>query len=141
DGATVEIDGAAVGAPELRKPIRLEPGEHRGVVAAAGHESVTRSLRLAEGARETVDVDFGAPPDASGGRPPAAPPAAEPEPGGTGASPLVPPLIAFGVGAVGLGVGVVTGIMAFGKAGDLKDACPENPCSPEHQSLADDSRT
>ena len=38
-------------------------------------------------------------------------------------------LIGFGTALVGVGVGSVTGIMAFGKAGTAKDACPSNECT------------
>lgn len=39
---------------------------------------------------------------------------------------LVP--LGFGIGAAGLAVGAITGILAMGKASDVKDGCPQNHC-------------
>jgi len=47
--------------------------------------------------------------------------------------------VAFGVGGAGLVVGAITGIIALGKAGDLKDQCTagKSSCPPTAQSDID----
>lgn len=46
----------------------------------------------------------------------------------------------FGLAAVGLGVGAVTGWMSLSKTGNLKDSCPNNQCSPDKQREIDDAK-
>jgi len=136
--AEVKLDGVVV--TTLDAPIPLDPGTHRIEAAWKGHDPLTRTVVLTEGA-PLQTVDLGEEPTI-GERPEMPPPA--PGPVGTGGgdtSHIVPAVVAFGVGAVGVGVGTVTGILAFGKASDLKDKCPENPCPSENQPLADSSRT
>ncbi|MCB9624516.1 MAG: PEGA domain-containing protein [Sandaracinus sp.] len=54
DGATVEVDGAAIGQSPLA-PVELAPGPHEVTVRARGHEDFARRVEVtAEGAR--VDV-------------------------------------------------------------------------------------
>jgi len=45
--------------------------------------------------------------------------------------------VAFGVGAAGLVVGGITGVIALGKSGDLKDKCPDNNCPSTEQDNVD----
>ena len=49
--------------------------------------------------------------------------------------------VAFGVGGAALLVGAVTGILAIGKHGDLKDACPDATCPSTKQSDVDSYKT
>jgi hypothetical protein len=47
-------------------------------------------------------------------------------------------LVAFGVGGAGLAVGAITGIIALGKAGDLKDTCnADKTCPPSEKDNVD----
>lgn len=141
--AHVEIDAAPVAPDALAAPVLLDPGAHQIVVSKAGRDPVKRAVTLTDGGGITT-VDFGEaapPPPAPEPAPPPSPPPADdeaPAPGRRG--PPTPAIAAFGVGAVGVGVGVVTGLLAFSKASQLKDACPRNPCSPDHETLADDAR-
>jgi hypothetical protein len=48
---------------------------------------------------------------------------------------------AFGVGAAGVLVGGVTGAMTLSQAGDIKDACPNDECTPEHEGDVSSART
>ena len=52
-------------------------------------------------------------------------------------------LVAFGVGGAGLVVGSITGLIALGKSGDLKDACGPNKdtCPSTAQSDIDSYKT
>jgi hypothetical protein len=47
-------------------------------------------------------------------------------------------VISLGVGGAALGVGAVTGILAFTREGELKALCPENTCQPSERRAVDD---
>jgi hypothetical protein len=53
----------------------------------------------------------------------------------------VPAYAAFGVGAVGIVVGTITGILASGKKGDLDDACVNKVCPASQQDTIDSGKT
>lgn len=69
----------------------------------------------------------------------------------TKAAPVAPPpsrgdsralaWTAFGVGAAGLGVGVVTGLLASSKHSSLEDSCPGGACPPSAEGDLDSFRT
>jgi hypothetical protein len=145
--AQVSIDGAAMPAVEAMS-IKLNPGEHRLLVTAAGyapHESV---FRLAAGDNQQLSVtlvvgdDMGlaaAPLESSAGisaesSAPAPPPAAEAD-AGSGAR--TRGLIALGVGGVAALTGSVTGILAFSSKPD----CPNDLCTLDQKDDADASKT
>lgn len=114
--ASVAIDGvAAEGADLTKRPV--DPGEHTIEVTAPGQPPVRRTVTVAQGAEEAVTISV------SRAAPPPPPPPREEE------GSMVPALVAFGVGAAGLGVGSVTGILALSKASDLKDQCDGNRCA------------
>jgi hypothetical protein len=118
-------------------PQEVNPGEHALTATAAGSAPIHRTVTLAEGATAEVELAFepaavsppvvGAtpPPPIAPVLPPALPPTSRSLVQGVPRSAL----LAFGVGAVGLGVGAVTGVVALGKAGDIKARCsPEGRC-------------
>jgi hypothetical protein len=135
----VRVDAAAVDADALAEPVAVDPGEHTVAAAIDGSVVVKRRVSVAEGAavREVV-LDLGS----AGPREPATtePEGPKPEPPAEQGS-LAPALAAFSVGAVGLGVGVATGVLSLAKVHDLKSVCPTNPCSPTYAGLADTART
>jgi hypothetical protein len=49
--------------------------------------------------------------------------------------------VGFGLGAVGIGVGSVTGLMAISKANAVKDECVDNKCPPSTEDDLDASKT
>jgi hypothetical protein len=142
DGAasvTIELDGRALGADELGSAVGVNPGKHSVKAMVNGEVVDDKTFELAEGASETIELVV------SGG------PTPEPEPGGgdtggEGGSEInwLYPGIAFGVGGAGLIMGIVTGALFLGKAGDLKDSCKndgdgdDNNCSAEPSSEGDD---
>ncbi|WP_437502405.1 tetratricopeptide repeat protein [Sorangium sp. So ce1099] len=71
--------------------------------------------------------------------PPAAPAAPAPQAGGGGS--LLPAGLAFGLGAVGLGVGAATGIVSLSKVSDIKSQCDGRRCPAELQGDADTATT
>jgi tetratricopeptide (TPR) repeat protein len=55
-GATVTVDGAAIGATPIIEPVRLLPGSHSLIVAKPGFERQVIELTLAAGDTETARV-------------------------------------------------------------------------------------
>jgi hypothetical protein len=128
DRASVTVDGQPIDFSK-GQAIRFDPGSHRIEVTAEGFAPFSRDVELPpRGGVVLVDaplVTAGvAPTPATGGR-----------------GSIVPALVAFGIGAVGIGVGAVTGIMSLGKTSDLKDRCPDDRCTPAEQGDLDSAST
>ncbi|MBX3230137.1 MAG: PEGA domain-containing protein [Labilithrix sp.] len=122
--ATVERDGIALGSPSLGVPLPLDPGPHTITVKARGHEPASKEVTLAEGEKQTIEVEAG--PALATPPPPPPPKLPVEETKSGGMSPLVP--IGFGVGAVGIIAGTITGLMTLSRASEINDACPNKQC-------------
>ena len=108
---------------ELGAPLPIDPGGHVAVVSD-GQTSAERSFTAKEGSTVTVRLPaLGEGPESPGGRS------------------WVGPGIAFGIGGAGIVIGAVSGIVFMGRAGDLKDRCPDNQCKPEDESEGDEIST
>jgi hypothetical protein len=135
----VTIDGQAVPAAALGLKRPVDPGSHKVTATADGFKPADTTFSVAEGgsAAATLKMEK-APPGEAG-----AAVVAGPTPG-QGTSPTEPgadtgskgsmnktlALVAFGVGGAGLVVGAITGVIALGKASDLKDKCDANKNCP-----------
>ena len=119
------------GAPFDRKEsgvaVTMDPGSVSIVVTAPDRQDATYPITLGEGESKEATVDVGAPVEkkavatpASNKAAPASTPASAP-PSGNGMK--TAGYVAGGIGLVSLGVGTVTGIMAMGKANDVKQHC------------------
>jgi hypothetical protein len=128
-GATVKLDDAPAA---VDTPLNVMPGKH---VVSDGESRVDVSVT----AGETKDVTVGAakpPPAAVATNEPAAMP-----PPSTSKIPTLS-LIGFGVGAAGLVVGSVTGIMAISAESDLSKECGDaKKCKPALQDDLDSAKT
>lgn len=133
--ATVERDGKPVDAATLGQPVMVDPGSHSVVVHAPGHDDAKTTYTLGENEKRSVDLEVGPANAPAKPVPPTSPVEPPREATKRKMSPLVP--IGFGVGAAGVAVGVVTGILAMGKASDVKDGCPNNHCA--NQKLVDEA--
>jgi hypothetical protein len=139
DAAHVTIDGATVPPDDVSKKRDLDPGAHTISATADNARPLTRTVTLAEGAAVKVELPF-----EIGTTGPAAPTAA-PAPSAP-ATPadrpgsMIPGIIALGVGAAGLGVGAVTGVMTLGKASDVTANCDGTHCLTADQEKADSAR-
>jgi hypothetical protein len=119
------VDGVEIPAEAASAPIRLDPGHH--VITAGAKGTARAEVDLAERDTKTVSLALPAEPAESK----AAPAANADSESATHESSHTAGTIAlasFGVGAVGLAVGAVTGIMSIQKTNQLKSACAGNTC-------------
>jgi hypothetical protein len=136
DGQTVPV--AALG---LKRPV--DPGSHKVTATADGYKPADTTFSVTEGgsAAATLKMEKAAgavavaPGPGGPGAPPGPGPASPTEPGadvgtGKGNSNKTLAIVAFGVGGAGLVVGAITGAIALGKAGDLKNVCDANKTCP-----------
>ncbi|WP_437575298.1 tetratricopeptide repeat protein [Sorangium sp. So ce887] len=73
---------------------------------------------------------------------PQVPPRDAPAPGGAeGGGSLLPAGLAFGLGAVGIGVGAATGLVSLSKVSDIKERCDGRRCPSELKGDADAATT
>jgi len=148
----VSLDERSLKSEALGIALFVDPGSHTVLATADGFNPETRSIVVAEGKSETVSIVLqpaavaqraapASPPAVALAPPPGQPAAASTGTGGaetTAAPNRVPSFVAFGVGGAGLITGVIAGIVAVGKHGDLQTACASNgSCGPTQQSSID----
>ncbi|HVY46255.1 MAG TPA: PEGA domain-containing protein [Minicystis sp.] len=129
--ARVSIDGASV---EAGADTPVDPGAHEVAVEADGYERATRSVTLREAQKERVAVTLAKSPAAA-----AADAAPKEAPASSGPS-YAPAIIAFSIGAVGVGVGATFGALAFSSSSDAKKLCKGNTCPPSAADKIDASK-
>ena len=134
-------DGVTLGAASMGVPLPVNPGAHTLVVRAKGHDDTSQSITIAEAETKRVELQVGAPRKAEAvGAPGDGRPAAGTEGEAGKTSPLV--YIGFGTALVGVAVGGVTGVLAFGKASTAKDECPNTiDCSQAGKDAVDSGRS
>jgi hypothetical protein len=128
----VDLDGAAVSTASLGVRRSVDPGTHTLKVSGDGYKAAELHFDIPPGGSidepVTLEVDTTA---ATAGGPPVAPLPVTPEPAaassGHGARSVLP-WVAFGVGAVGLGLGAVTGFMAMDEHSTLANECSGTEC-------------
>jgi hypothetical protein len=128
-GALVTVDDQASAGSD----IEVDPGDHKISIEAEGYESATRQVSLKEGEHEEIAVTLTKSAVA------AKEPVKEESSASSGPS-RVPAIVAFGVGAVGIGVGATFGAMAFSATNDAKQLCMGNACKPAAQPKIDESK-
>jgi hypothetical protein len=146
DGAkdlSIKIDGTPIASVLVGVPQPVDPGEHRIEATATGMRAQPQTVRLGEGDKTSTVLKLepdpsaaaaaaapgaplapGAPP---GGAPPGAPvhdSSTSMETTGSGGGGMrIGAYTAFGVGAVGLGLGTVFLLQSAGKRSDADDLC------------------
>jgi hypothetical protein len=150
----VTVDGDAIPAAALGLPRKANPGKHRVLVTAEGMAQETREVELKERQTQTVTIELkplvsGAAPtpdktqapkaDRAGPASAAAPAARTGEPTSSAPAKKSNTLtyVGFGVGAVGVALGAVTGILAMSKASSAKDHCVGHTCTAAAQNDID----
>jgi hypothetical protein len=135
--AQVTLDGQPVPAAELGVKRPTDPGSHVVRAEAPGYKAAEMSFQLAEGGMAETklklekDVVAAAPVDTGK--------AVEADTSKGGNKTLA--YVALGVGGVGIAVGAITGIVAIGKHGTLKDKCPDGKCPDDAKSDVDSYKT
>jgi hypothetical protein len=144
----VQVNGVAVPGVLVGAPQPIDPGDHKVEAVATGFRAAPQSVTVGEGERKEVVLTLASDPNAA---PPVVPGAETPAPGEpVPAGPMPPPgdspptdtgtgggssgmrigsYVAFGVGAVGLGLGTVFLIQRSGKQSEIDDLCgPGDTC-------------
>ena len=134
-GVEVLLDGVNIRPGLARK---LNPGKHVVIAKAPGFVEARSELDIAEGAAENVTLKL-SPETATESALAPSPPPQQDELASGGTSPLV--YVGFGVGAAGIVVGSVTGIMSLSKTSSVKDQCDGNRCPTSAESDADSAKT
>lgn len=131
DAPQVAIDNDTIPRAALAVPRKVNPGPHT-VTVKLGTAEKKQEVAIAEHETKNVTIDLK---EIVAEPPPPAPP---PEPTHS-ALPKVLMFGGFGLGAVGVGVGAVTGLMSISQTNDLKDVCKPT-CPPERQSDIDSAK-
>jgi hypothetical protein len=144
-GVTPELalDGAPLQADLVGLPIKVNPGTHRVRASAPGFTSAEEEITLAEG--ETKKLSLALQPGESGSEPAGATTGDSRAGAAVEADTAAPSrtlmYVGFGVGAAGIAVGSVAGILSLSSASSAKEQCVDNRCRPEAQDDIDASRT
>lgn len=132
-GAMLSVGGENVDSLDWGSPIPVEPG--MVTVTMTGRDAQT--VDVAAGGSASVYLE-----------PPSAPPPPPPEPEGEGFNPLdggddqrITAYVFGGIGVVGVVMFAIFGAQHNSKLGELEDNCPNNQCSADLQSTADDGKT
>jgi hypothetical protein len=147
--AKVVLDGSPVSTASLGVRRSIDPGSHVLQVSGDGLKAAEVRFDVTAGGSVdqpvTLDPDTSATPPVSETAPVAlgtAPPASDAAPAGSGGGARgVLPWVAFSVGAIGLGVGAVTGLLAMGKHSDLAKECGPTTCPLQFQNDLDSYHT
>lgn len=141
-GAAVElsVDGEAVPSAAASLPRKVNPGRH-AIAAKAGVTEKSEAVVVVERETRSITFDLTPPPRAATPAPVvvAAPPSAPPP--STSRLPTVLVVGGFGAGAIGLGLGSVTGILSLSKVSAIKKDCSAEVCPASRQSDLDSARS
>ena len=135
----VWIDGDVVPDDALAAPWLVDPGTHH-VEAVRGTQRTSQDVRVAEGEQRDVTPVFDpaplAAPIAQGAAPSGPPPSSSPSPQSSPPAEALPAsrgpnVLAFfglGLGAAGIAVGSITGLVTLSRASDIKPQCRGGVC-------------
>jgi hypothetical protein len=149
----VTIDETEIPASIIGEPVAVNPGKHVVVARAADGPEAKGEIEIAEREAKEIELAFGAPVEAkpkpvvvTPPPPPDTPPKVTPPPSEEvpgERTPLARGLIygGLGVGALGLAVGAVTGVLTLSKASDVKPLCSNEICDPAAQGDLDSANT
>ena len=133
-GLEIEIDGKPVPPERWGSPLPVMPGTVRVWATAPGQATVRQEVEVRAGTEPTITVFMA--PAGSGPSGPVAGPSgkaeAAPAPDAGKAGPsglLVGGAVAIGLGVLGMGTFVVSGVLANGRFSDIKDKCGGQRCT------------
>ncbi len=137
---SVVRDGVQLGRASLGVALPVNPGAHEVTVRSEGHAPRTYRITIAKGQREVLTVEPGAPL----AEPTVGAPAERDQRPGTAASPLSQKTWAYlagGVGALGLGSAVVTGLLLPGTQETVDTECDGTSCTEKGVDAAERGQT
>jgi hypothetical protein len=129
---TVKIDGLAVARESLAGPRHVDPGKHVISVGSPGAPPREVTVQLAEGSRKTLSMGGNSEGGAAttSGTPASGADDAH-TPTSTGSSTNILAYAGFGIGALGVATGGVTGLLAISKKNDTTEHyCDGSSCPP-----------
>jgi hypothetical protein len=149
---TVKVDGNAVASALLDTEIPSDPGDHTVEASAPGFLKSSTRISVSEGERKTVTLTLtrdpygstaaaaspaASSPSTTSPSSRAAPPAETPASSAAQVSARPPnrtaAYLALGLGAAGIGVGSVLGVMTVKQHDDLQSSCPSDTCPKDQQ--------
>jgi tetratricopeptide (TPR) repeat protein len=154
---SIKVDGNAIASVLMGVPQPIDPGEHRVEASATGFRAQPQTVRLGDGDKASTTLKLEVDPNAApaavpGAAAPGAAPGAAPALGGpirdtsasmdttsSGSGMRIGAYVAFGVGAVGLGLGTVFLLQSMGKQSDADAICnlPGGKCPNERKAEVD----
>jgi hypothetical protein len=135
---TINIDGEDIPSTVASVPRKINPGTHVAIVKSGKLEKKVEFI-VAERENKTVDVDFKDQVPPPPPPPPPPPTTTKPQPTGTSTGKILM-FGGFGLAAVGIGVGAVTGLMSISKTGDIKDHCKDDKCTKDQADAIDSAK-
>ena len=139
--AALAVDGEPVPEAAIDAERHIDPGTHRLRVTATGCYPFEATFDLAEGQAKTVDVLLRADPSATvhSGLLTGAREVRSNDPERRGF--VEPALVAFGLGAVGVGFGVAGGAIVASSTGSLDQSCANKVCPPAASAALERAKT
>ncbi len=137
---TLTVDGESVSEAAIGAERHIDPGAHRLRVTATGCYPFEASLHLAEGQSKVVEVVLRADPSAAP-RAGLHPASGEVRRDDSERGTIVPALVAFGLGAIGAGVGIAGGVVVASSTSSLEGACENKVCPPAASADLDRAKT
>ena len=153
---SIKVDGTAIASVLIGVPQPMDPGEHRIEASATGFRAQPQTVRLGEGDKASTMLRLEPDPVAAAAAPgapvplgqPGAPPPGAPikdtsasmeTTGSSGSGMRIGAYAAFGVGAVGLGLGTVFLLQSMSKRSDADALCnlPNGRCPPDKRGEID----
>jgi hypothetical protein len=125
---SVMLNSRPLDKAQLSQPQRLNPGTYRIVGSVGSERQFDSQVALVVGQHRSITINLGVAPDPLGIESGIAPRGTVGEDPGTTHSIPILAYVAGGVGAAGVGVGVITGLLANAKYDDAERLCPDSRC-------------
>ena len=159
---TITVDGVEVPSTLVGVEMPVDPGEHVIEVSGAAYLKSSARAKLAPGEKQSISIELKPDPEAAKqkneepARAGAAPNVSEPNDNRLPAQQVnlnAPPptessgnskalaYVSYGVGALGLGAGILFGRSAMQDKDQLEGQCPGNVCPPEQEDRLNSAKT
>jgi len=134
EGTVVTRDGESVPSSSLGKAQALDPGSYTVTIETPSGEIREQTVVLRVAENKKLVLELSASSGGDGDDTPVEPAPADGEAMRTGA------FVAGGIGIVGVTLGIVTGVVALAKKGDISDNCEGEICNQDGKDAADSAQ-